>query len=424
MAHTNINGLLPACQSAYRPFHSTETALVKVSSDILQNMDKKHVTFLVMLDLSAAFDTVDYSILLNILANDFGISGKAAAWLRSYLLNRTQRMSINDSFSRDFNLKCGVPQGSCLGPVLFVLYASRLFNILSSHLPKAHTYADDTQLYLSFKPDDMLSETEAINAMQCCISDVRNWLIKSKLKINDSKTEFLIIGSQRMLSKISINSITVGNAFIKAVTEVRNLGVWFDKNFQFDTHISKICSKSFAQLFKIRQVRKMLSEDACKTLLHAFVSCNLDYCNSLLYGLPDNLITKLQRVQNAAARLVTLTPKFCHISPILKDLHWLPVLYRIRFKVILLVFKALNDLAPNYLSGLLSKREGLNYHLRSGSCIHLIVPRFNTSFGERAFAVAGPRLWNSLPPELRLCPSISIFKSKLKTYLFRQAFNV
>ena len=191
MAHTNINGLLPACQSAYRPFHSTETALVKVSSDILQNMDKKHVTFLVMLDLSAAFDTVDYSILLNILANDFGISGKAAAWLRSYLLNRTQRMSINDSFSRDFNLKCGVPQGSCLGPVLFVLYASRLFNILSSHLPKAHTYADDTQLYLSFKPDDMLSETEAINAMQCCISDVRNWLIKSKLKINDSKTEFL-----------------------------------------------------------------------------------------------------------------------------------------------------------------------------------------------------------------------------------------
>ena len=155
--------------------------------------------------------------------------------------------------------------------------------------------------------------------------------------------------------------------------------------------------------------------------MHAYVTSRIDYCNSLLYGLPHKLIKKLQSVLNAAARVVTMTRKFDHISPVLYKLHWLPVKFRIQFKLILLVYKALNGLAPNYLSEKLHVKS--NKRLRSGDQKLLVVPRSRTnSYGERCFSIAGPRLWNNLPRQLRLCGSVSVFKNKLKTHLFRNAF--
>ena len=139
------NNLFPVLQSAYRQNHSTETALLKVKNDLLLNMDKGHVTLLVMLDLSAAFDTVDHGILLHRLQSKLGLRDKALSWFKSYLAGRTQQVSVNGSLSDKFSLSCGVPQGSCLGPLLFT--ASSLFDIMKSHLPSVHTYADDTQLY-------------------------------------------------------------------------------------------------------------------------------------------------------------------------------------------------------------------------------------------------------------------------------------
>ena len=144
------NAIFPALQSSYRQFHGTETALIKVMNDILLKMNSQHVTMLILLDLSAAFDTVDHRILLERLSDEDGIRGTALHWFRSYLSVRSQRFSIHGVLSRPFDLNCGVPQGSCLGPLLFIIYASKLFKIVEHYPPDAHCFADDTQLYLSF----------------------------------------------------------------------------------------------------------------------------------------------------------------------------------------------------------------------------------------------------------------------------------
>ena len=223
--HCEGNAPLPNLQSGFRRFHSTETALLKVQSDILLSMDRQEITLLVLLDLSAAFDTIDHQILFNVLGNDSGIIGSSHKWFSSYLTGRRQRVLINDRKSDDFYLNCDVPQGSCMGPILFISYTSRLYHVIANHLPSAHGHADDTQLYLSFGPNDRSSQDHAIASVEACISDVCAWLIYNRLLINDSKTEFLVIGSRHQLSKIAIDSIKVGDSTIQPLT-VKSVEPW------------------------------------------------------------------------------------------------------------------------------------------------------------------------------------------------------
>ena len=156
--------------------------------------------------------------------------------------------------------------------------------------------------------------------------------------------------------------------------------------------------------------------------IHAFITCKLDNCNSLLYGIPHNLIQRLQLVQNCAARLVFNKRKFEHCTPLLIDLYWLPIKQRIVFKILVTTYKALNGLAPGYITDLLDRYVPMR-SLRSSNQLLLKVPSTNTvSFGDRAFSVAAPKLWNSVPYEIRSAESLNQFKSKLKTYLFRIAY--
>ena len=188
------------------------------------------------------------------------------------------------------------------------------------------------------------------------------------------------------------------------------------------THISKVCSTAFFHLHNIRRIRKFLSRETVETLVHAFIASRIDYCNSLLYGLPKRQLDKLQRVQNAAARLVCRLNRFCHITPILTELHWLPVQFRIQFKIILFTFKAIHGLAPQYLSNLLTVKTH-TYNLRCSEELLLFVPvRSKKTLGDRAFVIAAPKLWNALPSDLRRVQSIDAFKRKLKTHLFRLAY--
>ena len=329
--------------------------------------------------------------------------------------------------SKPFELDFGVPQGSCLGPLLFVIYSSKLFDIIERHLPQAHCYADDTQLYLSFKAGDSTDETAALSSMESCILDIQNWMLTDKLKLNAGKTEFLLIGTKKQLEKVTIAQVKVGSSSVKpSMGPVKNLGAWFDANLNMLQHINKICSSSFYHLHNIRRIRKYLSCQTTKLLVHAFITSKLDYCNSLLYGLPKSHIAKLQRVQNSAARLVMNVPRFCHITPVLTDLHWLPVVYRIQFKILIIAFKCLYGLAPMYLSELVNRSTRTRYNLRSANSL-LLVPasaKSKITLGDRSFKAAAPKLWNKLPSDLRNLSNLSAFKSQLKTYLFRLAFDL
>ena len=213
-------------------------------------MDRQDNTLLVLLDLSAAFDTIDHQLVVNVLGNDFGIIGSAHKWFSSYRTGRKQRVLTNDRTCDDFHLNCGVPQGSCMGRISFILYISRLYHVIANHLPSAHGYANDTQLYLSFRPNDRSSQDHAIASVEACISYVRAWLIYNRLLINDSKTDFLVVASRHQLSKTAIDSITVGDSTIQPVNSVRNLGSWFDSNMPMSNYIGKICSKAFYGLLK------------------------------------------------------------------------------------------------------------------------------------------------------------------------------
>ena len=191
-------------------------------------------------------------------------------------------------------------------------------------------------------------------------------------------------------------------------------------------HITKASSAAFFHLYNIRRIRKYLSKENTETLIHAFVSSRIDYCNSLLYGVPNCHLHKLQRVQNAAARLIFEESKYCHVTLLLKSLHWLPVKHRIIFKVLLITFKAIHGLAPVYISELISIRDVSlsRYCLRSRNSLMSNYPALKSrkTLGDRSFFVAAPKLWNELPSDIRDLHSINKFKTAIKTYLFRQAF--
>ena len=176
-----------------------------------------------------------------------------------------------------------------------------------------HVYADDTQLYISFKCKQPL---EAISKVNSCLSDIRRWMITNKLKINDSKTEFIVFRSPQLRCDLSVLSVNVGESQITQSLKVRDLGVTFDQFLNFDDHITAICRSTYFHIRNIGKIRNVLSYNACSTIIHALISWRLDYCNSLLYNVPMHKIDHLQRLQNQCARILTKSPRREHITPV------------------------------------------------------------------------------------------------------------
>jgi hypothetical protein len=423
LSYLKESNLLPTLQSAYRPNHSTETAVLKVVSDILLALDTGNLSILALLDLSAAFDSIDHSTLLQRLRTSYGIDGTALDWIASYLSDRTQHVRLGETSSSPSSVgPIQLPQGSVLGPIFFIMYAAGLQRLIVRHQLTPHGYADDTQIYGSCPPADA---GDLAQKMSICIDEVSLWMKANRLQLNQSKTEVIWFSSSRRQHQIPSGPVRVGSTQVLPVSTARDLGVYLDADMSMKKHISMTVRSCFAALRRIKTLRRSLPHHALLTLIRALVISKVDYCNSVLNGLPGCLLDRLQSILNAAARLIFCARKHEHITPLLYELHWLKVNERIQFKLCVLAHRCLHGTAPAYLTEALYRTTDVDARrrLRSADSSLLLVPTTRRStLGDRAFSVAAPRAWNSLPRELRETASLTVFRRKLKTYLFTQSF--
>jgi hypothetical protein len=424
IAHLEVNQLLPQYQSAYRRNYSTETLLVKVHNDILQNMEAGHINAFTAVDLSAAFDLVDHEIMMDVLNKCFNTQGAAASWWRSYLADRKMSVKINDYITSPITVNYSVPQGSVSGPVLFTCFASTLADHLKDRPEVLIGYADDHSLYGHFEANNPVAERHTIASLEESLTRTSSWMLSNYLKMNNDKSEFILFGSSRLLPNCNSDSIQVGGREVSRGDSLKLLGVMLDQSLTFKKHIADKARKAASAVFRIRKLRPYLSKERCLQLTNALVLSHMDYSNALFVNLPVSTLKPLQRIQNFAAKTVTKASRYSSATLALKECHMLPIKHRILFKLGLLVFRALNGLAPRYLSELLSEHQArYRTRLSSQNCIRLCVPLTKKrTFADRSFSVAGPKFWNSLPMEIRQCSTPDHFKKSLKTYLFLNAF--
>ncbi|PIK50955.1 hypothetical protein BSL78_12172 [Apostichopus japonicus] len=290
----NEHNLSDKFQSAYRPKHSIETALLRVQNDILTAMDEGNATALILLDLSAAFDTVDHNILLGRLRDFIGLRGNALKWCQSYLTNRPEYVRIGTPLPFQFSMIMRSAR-SVLGPQWFTVYTYPVHKIILKYELQYHVYADDTQLHMSFKPTQKCAN-QSIKNIEFCICEIRKWMQENFLKLNDDKTEFVLFGSRQQLSKVHVPHITIGDSDITLAASARNLGVIFDSSMSLKNHVSNIVRSASFHIRNIGRIRKYLNPRATEQIVHSFVTSRLDMGNSLLFGLPQVQIIRLKRI--------------------------------------------------------------------------------------------------------------------------------
>jgi len=336
---------------------------------------------------------------------------------------------INNVMSEQHILNYSVPQGSIIGPqgfIMYIMYIHHVGDIIRGHDIEFHSYADDTQLFCEFDPKLPGNCDRALGELSTCISKINNWMYQNKLQLNQEKTEFMIIATPRVLSTLPDIQLKLGDIYVHASTSVKNLGVVFDSTMSMTDQVSAVCKSVNFHIRNLWRIRRFITQEACHHAVRALVLSRIDYANSLFYGARKIDLMRLQRLQNKAARLVFACGRDQSSSQLLCDLHWLPVMERIKYKILLYIYKSLHDIAPSYLINILKlyntsdgDNECTRRRLRSSSdTTRLVVPRSKRKAGEKSFHVVGPNLWNSLPISVREVESVPVFKRHLKTYLF------
>ena len=292
--------LIPQYQSAYLKSHSCETALFKFSNDVQQMLSDGKMVILVQLDLSAAFDTVDHSILLHLLKHKFGITGTALKWMTSYLTGRSFSVKIGYIDGKRVLLIYGVPQGSILGPLLFILYISDLPAVVSKYDTSFQSYADDSHLYAGFDP--LSNYTETMSTVKQCIKEIELWMKSNFLQMNVDKTEVLFIAKPHMLSIFDNLSITIGEKcyMSSSCCSVESLGVYLNNTMSIQKLISEVVKSSNFNLKKLSHFKYVLSIKHKLLLIKSHILNKLDYCSILLVNAPATQISRLQSVINKA----------------------------------------------------------------------------------------------------------------------------
>ena len=411
--HMKDNKLESKNAYGYKEGHSTELLLVKVVDGLLTAFDKKKATVLLLLDLSAAFDTVDQDKLLHMLRYDIGLNGTVYKWFESFIKGRSQRVKINESYS-DVDMLCyGLAQGSVLGPPLFNIYIRSLYPYIQALDYDIEGFADDHQLFKSFLP---VFQVEILGqGINDCLKAVENWMNEFFLKLNKTKTKILVLAPLSIMSSIIIHGTFVENQCIRFVSCAKNLGVWLDENLNFSFHVKKVASHAFMVIRGIYKIKYFLPKEYLCTIVCSLVLSLLDYCNALYYGLNSKEIALLQSAQNAAIRLIGGGRKYDRqsLTPLYNELHWLRIRERIVFKLCLIVHKCVWGRGPESYDEMIV--------MKNSRTLKLVEKKFDTGYGKRAFSCAGPKLWNCLPMNVREEKDTESFKKLLKSLLMREA---
>ena len=407
--HMTRNQLHNNSQHGYKANHSSETLLMKFLNDILVAVDKNRGVVVLLIDLSSAFDTVHHSTLLKILKKSLYIKGTALDWFQSFLSGRSQAVVIDGVLSDWVIVSCGVPQGSVLGPILFNIYCRHINQVFMDCGFISSSYADDNSALRSFA---LFNQFNVLyNDVPNCLKRLKEYMLVNHLKLNDSKTEVIVFGSPKFKQQVTLHGTFLRSGHcIRFAETVKHLGVLFDSLLTFDSQIQKVISSSYSSLRKISSFRNCLSKSNLESLIHAFISSKLDYCNILYVNLPKKQMNKLQKLQNSAIRLVFGVRSRHPVSELFSELHWLKVEQRVMFKCLLLVFKCINGLAPNDLNNMIAVRNTEN------STLYNTFYNFS-KYGKRAFEYYASRYWNILPVNIRRINNVTSFKTALKSYL-------
>ena len=417
--HCDLHKLIPDYQSAYRKGYSCETSVLKLLNNRLWAMETQSVLPVILLDLSAAFDTVDHDLFIRVLQNNFAITDTALSWFENYLRPRSFKVCVDNKYSKSMDLQFSVPQGSAAGANFFTAYCKSLPECIPAGV-ELQGFADDHFTHKPFKASSRSDELLTISLLESTFNKIQHWMTGMRLKLNPEKTEFIIIGNSPQLKKLTTKSINAGNSTVERTNVVKCLGTYVDENLNLRHHVNNKCKIAMFNLLKIKSIRHYLTKETTQTLVLSLEMSHLDYTNSILAGSPASLIYKYQRIQSMCAKLVLSRSRLDSSRQSLKDLHWLPIVLRIKFKIACLIYKCLNMDSPDYLESMLTyKTPSRSLRSNAMSVGQLTVPYTkHKTFAQRSFSVQGPLIWNSLPLDLRLSNSYELFTKNLKTHLF------
>lgn len=409
--YLSVNNVLPVNQSGFRKGHSTNTALINMSDNIIRALDKGQATVLVLLDFTKAFDTIDHSLLVA-KCNYFGLNPVSCKFIESYLNNRTQRVVINNEVSCDLHIASGVPQGSVLGPLLFLLYTSDLHKQVN-HC-NAQFFADDTQLYHHLSISTFQHATAVINND---LSNINNYAHKHNLKLNPSKSKVLLISSKNQRENLkSVISIKIDDQMIPFVNKAKILGVVFDESLRFIDHTNDILKQCYVRLKLLYSSKHILNKENKKMLCESLILSKIAYCNIMYYPCLDTITcNRLQKTQNTCCRFINSLRKYDHLTNAFVDLQWLKLNNLFKYHFLVFVKRLLNTATPKYLRDKLVSREAIhNINVRFPTT--LTMPQHKTAIFQRSFTYNAVKLYNYLSIDIK-SSSVTLFRKKLKEYL-------
>ena len=410
-SYCNKLSLLSTFQHAYQKGKSTQTALHQIVDDILSNMDKGRVTAAVFLDLTKGFDTLSHKILLTKLYN-FGVRSNKNKWFASYIANREQYVRCsNNNVSKNNYCSTGVPQGTILGPMLFLIYINSLPSFVSNG--KCVLYADDTTLYCSGK-----TALEAQSNLQRALDSTKLWFKRNKLKINASKSRTMLFGRTFKISNASLKVYASNRVLIERCTHFNLLGLVLDEHLNWHEHINHLSKIVAPKLGLLKHLSYILPLNTLSHLYKSIIQPHIDYALTVFGNNIKYNSNFLQRLQNRAARIITHTYDYNTPSAFLiKNLKWMTVDNRYHYFVAVTTFKALMGLVPDTISDrfMLSSQQH-NFNTRLSCSYSLSFPKPKTNNLKRTLCYSGATVWNSLPDYIKHSESLSAFKYSCKSH--------